>query len=546
MRGVYLSGKLAFLTLKNRWCKSRTNKHFFHDLSLILLTCAAATTLFFGFKTTFSSPALRGTQALETGRFALFAFFFVTIFISGLLSTLGSIFSAKDRDLILQSPMKSVDFLGFRVFEILLSNFWLTPVFGLPGVFAYGALTGSNATYYVWATFTIGVLFVSAVLLSLFAGLFLASLLPVKNVKETILISTVGVCLGFLFVLERHSLNARKLEVASSVDAALSCLTFPWPPLWANHFLGTGEMTLSFILFPALLFLLLLPFWSFLYARAVNLSFQNTRWLRSRTRTRSLTGWILSWLPSQYRGLLVKEFKTFSRDTIQAVHFMLLLATCVIYLSNLEALSRSGKIPEDQQLAWQTVLSLSNMLYGSLIITAIAARFVLPNFHYEGDAFWMLRASPLSNYKLLRLKLLVWCIPLSVVAAVIFCSGACAIGATPATVLLSTCTGPILSFGIVGLSVCISVFFPESSPGNTGKPVGSLKSLLLVISSCMLTFLSLIPLGVALFFSQFTIGHFWILLFLSGIILGVLTLANIVITRFALKTGSKILAQSLT
>ena len=146
-----------------------------------------------------------------------------------------------------------------------------------------------------------------------------------------------------------------------------------------------GTLSLGYLVFEALL------------NRALT---QSTQYRRGRRKLHSFRKFRLSRLlipfQPQLRALFLKEARMILRDTAQALQFILLLLLTFIYLYNFRAL---GLLSSDATTGldwWQVLLSTTNIILGSCIVSAICARFVFPSLSLEGSAYPIIRAAPLT------------------------------------------------------------------------------------------------------------------------------------------------------
>ncbi|NLF26078.1 MAG: hypothetical protein GX589_10550, partial [Deltaproteobacteria bacterium] len=187
------------------------------------------------------------------------------------------------------------------------------------------------------------------------------------------------------------------------------------------------------------------------------------------------------------RAILGKELKLFARDFGQALQLLLLIGICFIYLYNFQFLREHQDVTEVVMVWWRGLLVLANMCMGSFVITAVCSRFVYPAVSLEGHAYWLLASAPLDFKTFLRAKFRIWLLPVTLIAVVIFVSGAMAIDAPVQILAVTAALSCITAYGLTGLGVGLGALFVDFQWENPAQLSASLGSLLYMLSSIALT-----------------------------------------------------------
>ena len=90
----------------------------------------------------------------------------------------------------------------------------------------------------------------------------------------------------------------------------------------------------------------------------------------------------------------------------------MMAALLFIYLYNVRMLPLGGD-------ARATIIAYANLGMAGFVVAAICLRFAYPSVSAEGKAFWMLQVAPVSYRELLRVKLLVYGVPMTAVAVLL-------------------------------------------------------------------------------------------------------------------------------
>ena len=119
---------------------------------------------------------------------------------------------------------------------------------------------------------------------------------------------------------------------------------------------------------------------------------------------------LFPFLPRPARAFAVKEIKTFFRDKSQWSQIFLVVGLIAIYLYNFSVFPLEKGMLKMEYL--QNLLSFLNMALAAFVLTAVSARFVFPAVSIEGDAFWIVKSSPVTLRGFLWIKFLVYFLPL--------------------------------------------------------------------------------------------------------------------------------------
>ena len=196
----------------------------------------------------------------------------------------------------------------------------------------------------------------------------------------------------------------------------------------------------------------------------------------------------------RFRSLLLKDIKSFLRDTTQWSQLLLLLALVVIYLYNFSVLPANFTYAA---FFLQNVLSFLNLGLAGFVLSAVAVRFVFTSVSMEGPAFWIIRSSPLSLDRFLWSKFWTSLPPLLVLSQILTLISNYFLGATHFMTALASVTIMCVTFGIVGLGVGMGAVFPRFKHENVTQIAGSSGGLLYMIATtsfiAVVLFLEAIP-----------------------------------------------------
>ena len=126
---------------------------------------------------------------------------------------------------------------------------------------------------------------------------------------------------------------------------------------------------------------------------------------------------------------------------------ILIAALIVIYLYNFSVLPLGES--QTRTIYLQNIFSFLNMGLASFVLTAIAARFVYPAVSFEGEAFWIVRAAPISLRTFLWVKFIVYGFPLLILAEILIVSSNILLQVKPFMMILSVVTVLLTTPGVV-------------------------------------------------------------------------------------------------
>lgn len=439
----------------------------------------------------------------------LLLFLFVLLTFSNGIAALSSLFLSKELDLVLSSPIGSPGFFIGKFTEIYSSSSWMALLFGLPTFIALGNFYDASPLYYLAITLALLPLFAIPSAISLILVTIFTTLVPANRTRDFFFV-TFGALLALAYFLFGNLKEINEYS-AGSFQSIFSIPNSVWlPSYWASIFIGeilyssseTGLLIYLIALFSVALalisgaYLIVKTFHPAAYSK--NLSARQSWGAQSSVGYR-IARTISSPLPQHFRAIASKEYKLFARDMSQAMQLVMLLGICLLYLYNFRALQALESLPVHTALWWQAFLLLANMLMGSFVITAIAARFVFPSLSLEGSSFWIYQKAPISLEKVVAAKMLYWFIPISFTSCIIFVSGALAIQATPFMVLCTAALSVLLAFGIVGLALGLGAHFIKLDWEHTAQLTTGFGNLIYMLASTALILVSLLPVLVLVF-----------------------------------------------
>ena len=554
------------LSIKNRWRKKLSLTSLAtRDLAIILIIFFITSSIYNG--THHALSILHNRYHVDPHYLTpLFSVALLVLFLLLLFSscsyTISSLFLAEDIDLILASPTYKKSFFRGKFLEIFIHSSWIVIICMVPTILAFKSSYNLGSTFYLVCLLALVPYFMLPTAIAIGLMTLLTRFVPAQQPKAILPVLTLLIAAPILYASQGYIFtsghnNLSQIAVASSQLMIASSTIMPswWAAslisLWP--YLDYQQITIYVAGLWTLFFITLLVakiLHSKLNLTCLNLSksraVQGRIYSLSSSRKQRLAFPLFD-LPT--RAIAIKEFKLFARDITHTLQLSLLIGICLLYLYNFRMIGQAQALSSTPQVAWHTVLFLSNLAMGSFVITALSTRFVFPSVSLEGRSIWLLQTSPLSLKHILRAKFFAWILPVSIIASVVLCSGCLAIQAPLKLVFLTFLISFISCYGIVGLSVGMGAIFSNFIWEHASQLSASVGSLVYMSVSTLLILINLVPVSYILFLDVSTMLGIGLTNFeyCTGYVCSLTLLAyiNVVVARKALLVGEQALERSL-
>jgi ABC-2 type transport system permease protein len=138
----------------------------------------------------------------------------------------------------------------------------------------------------------------------------------------------------------------------------------------------------------------------------------------------------------------------------------------------------------------RNLLGFLNIALVGFVVSALAARFILPGLSLEGSTMWVLRASPLSWSEILWAKFWGGFLPVALVAEMVVLLSNAVLHTSWSMSILAVVAVLSLSAAIVGLAVGLGAAHPRFDAADGAQVTSGYAGLLFMILSALLVFLS--------------------------------------------------------
>ncbi|MGA3083558.1 MAG: hypothetical protein ABSE95_02040 [Thermodesulfobacteriota bacterium] len=411
--------------------------------------------------------------------------FFTILIYSHLITALSNFFLSKDLDLIHEAPVPRLTLFSARYLESLFDASWMVILMALPIFICYGIIFQAPVGFYISLPLVILPFVFLAGSLGILITLFLTAFLPVRRTRDLLVILSI-LMVTMLFLIFRlmrpeQLVNPDQLSTLVEYLGSLTAQESPYlPSSW------TKEAFWSFLkgdYFTALLPLLVL--WSTAWFVLMgNLLLAGQYYFSSYSRAQEgtykgiqvqnrLDGRLWQSLPFSpgMKGMILKDVKVFYRDKTQWSQLFILLVLIVIYVYNFSVLPlHKSPLPT---LYLKNFIAFLNLGLAGFVLASVAVRFVFPAVSAEGQAFWMIRSSPISLKKFLWYKFVFYFIPLMILSEVLIYFTNRQLQVSSNMQWISSLTMISLDFGLVGLAIGLGAMYPQYGSENLGQmPTG--------------------------------------------------------------------------
>ncbi|MBI2827688.1 MAG: hypothetical protein HYX77_00265, partial [Acidobacteria bacterium] len=324
------------------------------------------------------------------------------------------------------------------------------------------------------------------------ATLLLVNVLPARRARDLLMLVSLlfaaAIVLTLRFIQPERLIRVESLPDITDFFATLqSPMTPLLPSFWAGELLYAGLQGGSDLLHGAALWTTALAFtvllgaadrvWHFQgYSRSQEAPKARVTPLRIVDRLAHLLP-----LSTVRRQLLVKDVKVFLRDVNQWLQLLPLVALVLLYLYNFRALDLE-RIPYMSGVI-KNVYALVNLGMAGFVVATVAVRFVFPAVSAEGDAFWIIRSSPISLREFLWSKFWTGLVPMLLFTEGLTIAANEFMGVDPFLKVVAAGAVVFMAFALVGLAVGLGARYPRfgADPNQVAGSYGGVAFMILAV-----------------------------------------------------------------
>jgi len=410
----------------------------------------------------------------------IFLLFFLMLIFSSLITSLTTFFFAKDLSFLFLTPLPPKIIFVYKFLHTIFYSSWMVGITLLPLLLAYGYVEKLSISFYLNILFLSLPFFLLASSVGIVIALFLIYFFPSPRLRNIFFIFTVF--LGGIIYLLIRLLQPEQLANPDKLTEVVQYLTFIQAPTavylpswWISGAINawTTANFADFRFYFLLLFGCGLTVFFLVYFLAEQIYFpawinlQGASSLSCPKRRKNLV--FDEGLLNKKQPILVKDIKTFFRDTNQWVQIFLLIPLLLVYLFNLY------RLPLDT-FYLKNLIAFFNIGLAGFVVSAVALRFAFPAISLEGENFWILRSAPLSGKKIFFTKFLFTFLPLITFSFFIGIFSNLFLKVERLVFLFSTSVIIFFAFVLTGLALGLGAIYPkfkfenipqiETSPGG--------------------------------------------------------------------------------
>ncbi|HEX7230993.1 MAG TPA: hypothetical protein VF452_11420, partial [Candidatus Binatia bacterium] len=407
--------------------------------------------------------------------------FLSMLLFSNLVASLSTFFLARDLDLLHGAPVPREKFFFARLIQTTVNSSWMVLFFSVPIFAAYGSVFGGSWLLYAWIIVIMPLFLVIPAAVGILITHFLVYFLPAKRIRDVLFfIGLIGfVVMYFLF---RFSQPERLVEPESfgNFMQFLSAMETPssqfLPSSWSAEILAGSLFNretaqgFSFALLASYaLFLPVAASWisGVIYFDGWSKAQETRQGRRNFPWYDSFLNGLTGLFPRNIGAIMVKDIKTFLRDTTQWSQLFLLLALIVVYLYNFKVLPLERSPMPAGTL--RILVSFANLALAGFVLSAVAVRFAFPAISLEGRALWIIQSAPVSLRALVWSKFWLVFFPLLVLGELLIFSSNLLLHVPSWMMMISLITVFLMTLGITGIGIGLGALYPKFNYENAAE-----------------------------------------------------------------------------
>ncbi len=411
----------------------------------------------------------------------LLTFFSLLIF-SHIITALSNLYLSEDLDLCHSSPVSLEALFVSRTIYTMVDSSWMVVLFGLPVMMAYAFVFNPGIGFY-FSVFHLGIaMIIIAAGIGILLTMIMVNIFPAQRTRDIVgILMIVGIIALFLMFRLLRPERLVDPDAFFSVMQYVTALKSPdsqyVPTHWATEILWTylsgssgGSQIFNILLmWSTSLAIIVINLW---VAESIYFNgFSKSQEANSRSSRRGMLDYLIRIIKRPFKeefgSIIGKDVRVFFRDNTQWSQLLLLGALVAVYLYNFSALPLE-KSPIKLDFL-QNELAFLNMGLASFVLSAVCVRFVFPSISGEGQAFWIVKSSPISIRQLLWSKFSLYIVPMLILGEVLIVITNIILEVSMFMMLLSTVTMFFLIFDIVAMGVGFGALYPRFKYENIAQ-----------------------------------------------------------------------------
>jgi ABC-2 type transport system permease protein len=441
-----------------------------------------------GFKHLASFPGL-GVMLVDRMLYLFFAFLFVMLAFSNMIIGYSSLFKSQETAWMLTLPVRQTDVFRWKLAETTVLASWAFLFLSAPLMLAYGVTRHVSISFYL----KVFVLFLPFTVIPAALGSLLILLVTrylhrrlFKWVLFGISVTAIIVVVFWLKPIQVAELQQAQMIAAMNQLLRNSSITVqPLLPsswvaasmiAWGENWTSRGLFYFAVLLSNALMATLMCVTAStrlFYEGWSRNHSQGSLRLgvpLLDRNLTLPRMGLLdslmgaLPRIDPSTRALVIKDVRTFWRDTSQWSQFVIFFGLLGLYVLNLRNVSYDWS-----NEYWATFVSFLNLGASSMTLATLTTRFVFPQFSLEGKRLWIVGMVPYGLKRVLLEKFWLSSIGAMSITVTLTLTSSAMLKVPAWLTLLFSATVVLMSFALCSIAVGIGALFPNFGSGSTAN-----------------------------------------------------------------------------
>ena len=475
-----------------------------------------------GLKFIAAFPGL-GTVLTERLLYLLFALLFGLLLLSNLVISYTNFFRNREAAFLMSLPVSWETIFRWKFIESTLLASWAFVFLIAPFLAAFGLTRGVPWHFYVVTFILIGLFIVLPGVSGCWLAILLARYLDRRSFRIVAVVAAALLLLSARAWWRVPPANEEVVEtrVLQMLDQLLVKTRFTQFPFLPSYWLSTsviqwGEGVVNIAGFFILVLLSYVAFFGFLAFTRLGRAFYegasavhsrgsglgDWSWLRLRRITfhgpvrvsqAGLLERVVScfpWLAPDVRALLVKDARTFWRDTAQWGQSVMLFGLLGAYIVNLRHFTQQLTNP-----FWVNLVSYLNLAACSLNLATLTTRFVFPQFSLEGKRLWIIGMAPMGLKKVVMAKYWLASIGSLVVTLSLMTLSSYLLKMSWHRIAFFSMVVAVMTFSLNGLAVGLGVMYPNFKDANPSKIVSGFGGTLCLVLSFLYILASVLLLG---------------------------------------------------
>lgn len=410
------------------------------------------------------------------------------LILSNIITAISSFYLSRDIPFFLSRPLEMRDIIRLKAFESILNSSWMVISFIPPVFIAYGVSYNASINYYIFILAALIMFLLITAGIGITIAHMLTRLFPAKRLRD--ILFGVGIILFLILYFVMKSIIPHALKPEDIINSIMTFKTDSplLPSYWITEAIAPMFKNKGADTFYALVLLSNSAFF-LLLSSIVGQRLYRGNIERIQPSGRTVSRGFLKWFyPARSTAIIYKDTKIFFRDTGQWSQIFIIGALIMVYIYNFKSIpvdAISGLSPFIKEL-----MVLVNMVMAGLVLSAVAARFLYASVSLEGQAFWVIRTSPVDMARFLWSKFLYGCIPVTLLIVFLVFITNLAMNVKGMLMSASIVTALMLCISVSGLGTGFGAIYPKFKYENIASvsmSLGGMAFMLIAFSVVIVT-----------------------------------------------------------